>query len=302
MEKFLTINDVYKQYGDKMVLDNVDLAVDKGEFCTVVGPSGCGKSTLLRLILGQEEPTQGIINIDGHPDGYADSRRGIVYQKYSLFPHLTVLDNVMLGLKMKSRWGTGRRNHKLHVEEAMTFLAKVKMEDAKDKYPHELSGGMQQRVAIIQAMIGKPKILLMDEPFASLDPTTRDQLQMFSLDLWEEYSPTVFFVTHDISEALFLGTRIIMLSQYYEDDRGDYRAHKHGAKIVLDRPLDRTIFRVSDKNTAEFRQTKDEIMRHGFSAEFLQHVDDFDLRHPNSFHTLTFQESHKNGVRESNIK
>jgi NitT/TauT family transport system ATP-binding protein len=291
---FLLIEDVYKQYGDKMVLDNVDLAVDKGEFCTVIGPSGCGKSTLLRLILGQEDPTSGIVRIDGQPDGYADARRGIVYQKYSLFPHLTVLENVLLGLKLHAKnW---RVEKKAATEQAMAFLKRVRMEDAASKYPHELSGGMQQRVAIVQAMITKPKILLMDEPFAALDPPTREQLQMFTLELWDENQMTVFFVTHDVSEALFLGTRLLLLSQYYVDDRGDYRAHRHGAKIVMDVPLQRELYRVSDKNTPDFREMRDRIMRSGFSADYLKHVDEFDLRHPNSFRTLTFEESHKNGV------
>ena len=264
-------------YGDKTVLDNVELSVDEGEFVSLVGPSGCGKSTLLRLILGQEEPTRGTILLDGKPAGYADGRRGIVYQKYSLYPHLTVLGNALLGPRMHGRKNTSVR------DEAMTMLNRVGLAEAAGKYPHELSGGMQQRAAIVQALMTRPEVLMMDEPFAALDPPTRETLQMMLLELWQEYRPTVFFVTHDISEAMFISTRIVLLSQYYTDERGDYHIAGHGARVMMDLPLDATIFRVSDKNTPEFREMRDHIMRSGFSPEHMKRVDEFDLRHPGRF-------------------
>jgi NitT/TauT family transport system ATP-binding protein len=279
---FLSLRDVTKDYGDRRILDRVDLDVDEGDFCTIVGPSGCGKSTLLRLVLGEEEPTSGTVSIDGTVDGYADSRRGIVYQKYSLYPHLTVLGNVLLGPRLHARrW---RSEKAAATAEAMRFLERVHLADSCGKYPHELSGGMQQRVAIVQAMITRPKVLLMDEPFAALDPPTREELQMFTLELWQESKTTIFFVTHDVTEALFLGTRIMLLSQHFIQADGDV-GKTHGARIVLDQDLDRAIFRVSDKNSTAFREMRDRIMRSGFSPDHMLRSDAFDLRHPRPFVT-----------------
>ena len=216
-KNILHIQDVYKLYGNKIVLDNVDLSVARGEFCTVVGPSGCGKSTLLRLILGQERPTRGELFIDGCPAESANSERGIVYQKYSLFPHLTVLENVLLGKKLNTGIVERFRGKKNLEAEAMHFLEKVRLAEHRNKFPHELSGGMQQRVAIAQAVIMNPSILLMDEPFGALDPGTRESMQVFILELWEKTKMTIFFVTHDLEEACYLGTRVVVLSQFYSD-------------------------------------------------------------------------------------
>jgi NitT/TauT family transport system ATP-binding protein len=195
-DNILYILDVCKIYGAKAVLDDIDLSVSSGELCTLVGPSGCGKSTLLRLILGQERPTRGEIRIEGKPVGFPNPERGIVYQKYSLFPHLTVLENVMLGKKLSV--GLLERRYRLDEfrEEAKYYLGKIKLAGHLDKYPHELSGGMQQRVALAQSLIMKPKLLLMDEPFGALDPGTREDMQIFLLNLWEEFKMTIFFVTH----------------------------------------------------------------------------------------------------------
>jgi NitT/TauT family transport system ATP-binding protein len=147
----LRMKDVYKQYGKKVILDDIDLTVRRGELCTLVGPSGCGKSTLLRLILGQERVTDGEILIDGVPVGFPDTDRGIVYQKYSLYPHLTTLQNVTLGLRLSAGFMERRRKGKQFRDEARYHLERSGLEGHGSKYPHELSGGMQQRVAIAQA-------------------------------------------------------------------------------------------------------------------------------------------------------
>lgn len=287
---FLFLHDVYKSYGDKVVLDDIDLAVNQGEIITVVGPSGCGKSTLLRLVLGQEFPTSGTILLGGRDVGFPDPTRGIVYQKYSLFPHLTVLDNVLMGPRLSFNFLERRRKKKELHEEAMFYLQKVNLEDHFNKYPHELSGGMRQRVAIAQSLIMKPKILLMDEPFGALDPGTRENMQLFLLELWEEFAMTIFFVTHDLEEAVFLGTRILVLSQYYTDDRGNGNTVNRGAKIVFDTALPKEAQSTSVKSTAAFGELIQNIRREGFDPAYQQHAKDFNLNHPLSFQTLRKEE------------
>lgn len=290
-KNILHIQDVYKIYGSKVVLDNVDLSVARGEFCTVVGPSGCGKSTLLRLILGQERPTRGGLFIDGCPAESADSERGIVYQKYSLFPHLTVLENVLLGKELCAGIVERFRKHKTFKEEAMHFLEKVRLGEHYNKYPYELSGGMQQRVAIAQAVIMNPSILLMDEPFGALDPGTRESMQVFILEIWEKTKMTIFFVTHDLEEACYLGTRIVVLSQFYADGRKN-NGNK-GAKIVADYPLPRKATSTMVKAQAAFGELIQKIRQDGFDPKHLQHVTEFNLRHDDSFQTLTPEEAQR---------
>ena len=291
MMHLLHLEDVYKAYGDKLVLENIDLSVRAGTFCSVVGPSGCGKSTLFRLILGQEMPSAGRVFVDGAAVGAPGTDRGIVYQRYSLYPHLSVLDNVMLGrvlpLGLIER---SRRRAEFH-DEAMKYLQRVGLAAHAAKYPHELSGGMQQRVAIAQALLRRPKILMMDEPFGALDPDTRENMQLFLLELWEEERMTIFFVTHDMEEALFLGTRVLVLSQHYTDDRGRGQGVSRGARIVADYLLASQASSTRVKRSAAFLDLADEIRRIGFSPEVLQHVTEFNLRHPDSFQTLTAEEA-----------
>jgi NitT/TauT family transport system ATP-binding protein len=290
IKNLLHVENVYKKYGPKLVLDNVDLSVAEGELCTVVGPSGCGKSTLLRMIVGQEKPSSGEILIFKEDVGVPDEHRGIVYQKYGLFPHLSVLENVVLGKKMSlSPWQWLNQKRQIQ-EEAMEYLKRMKLGDHGQKFPFELSGGMQQRVAIAQTLIMKPKIVLMDEPFGALDPGTREDLQIFLLELWENFKLTVFFVTHDLEEAVFLGTRIIVLSQYYTDDRGADFAR--GAKVVADYSLERTVNSTLVKSKPEFVDLVREIRRAGFEPKYKQHVTEFNLKHKDSFQTLT-EEEHK---------
>jgi len=289
----LAAEDVYKAYGEKVVLDNIDLIVKARELCTVVGPSGCGKSTLLRLVLGQEAPTRGKILINQEPVGYPSPDRGVVYQRYSLFPHLTVIQNVVLGKRLSVGIFDRIRRRREFFDEAMFFMEKMRLSEHVDKYPHELSGGMQQRVALAQSLIMKPRILLMDEPFGALDPGTREEMQVFLLELWEEFGMTIFFVTHDLEEAVFLGTRIIVLSQFYRDDRGESFGQR-GARIVADYPLSRRASSTVVKELAQFGELIQQIRREGFDPDYRQHVSKFNLRHEDSFQTLTEDENNTN--------
>lgn len=283
---FLHVEDVYKAYGSKLILDDIDLSVKKGELCTVIGPSGCGKSTLLRLILGQEPTTRGKIFLDGEELGYPDTNRGIVYQKYSLFPHLTVIENVLKGKRLLNS-PLAIRVDPEESEEAIRILTRMRMEQHLHKYPHELSGGMQQRVAIAQALIMRPKILLMDEPFGALDPGTREDMQMLLLEIWEESKMTIFFVTHDLEEAVYLGTRLIVLSQFYTDGRGDdIPADSKGAKIVADYSVKDHALSPNAKETPEFVKFIAQIRKEGFHSKYKQHILDFNLKHPDSFQTV----------------
>ena len=286
----LHIEDVYKSYDRKVILDNIDLTVRKGEFCSVVGPSGCGKSTLLRLILGQEVADQGLIQIDGQEVGVPDTQRGIVFQKYSLFPNRTVLENVLMGkLFTKGKWWNPFYRSQDDIDEAMEYLRRVRLEGAADKYPHELSGGMQQRAAIAQALIMKPPVLLMDEPFGALDPDTRDELQVFLLELWEREDLTIFFVTHDLTEACFLGSRLLVLSQYYTDNRGEDEPSR-GGRIVADYPLPKVVNSMAVKDDPEFQQLISDVRACGFDPRIRQHVSQFNLKHSDSFQTLLPEE------------
>lgn len=287
-EYLLFLEDVQKKYGNKIVLDDIDLAVSPREFCTVVGPSGCGKSTLLRLILGQEQASSGFIFMEGKEIGLPAPNRGIVYQRYSLFPHLTILENIMLGKRLSLPFWKSFSGKKADKEEARHYLQSVHLEHHAKKYPHQLSGGMQQRVAIAQALIMKPKILLMDEPFGALDPGTREAMQILLLELWEEQDMTIFFVTHDLEEAVFLGTRILVLSQFYAHEKGVPSDPIRGARIVADYPLrghSATSTRV--KETNEFGKLIQKIRYEGFDPEYLQHANEFNLHHQDSFQTLT---------------
>ena len=285
----LWIEDLYKVYGNKVVLDDIDFAVAPGEIVTVVGPSGCGKSTLLRLILGQEFPTRGTMLIEGEPIGFADRTRGIVYQRYSLFRHRTVLGNVLEGPRLSLPFFERRRRKNELIDEAKGFLEKVQLSRDLHKYPHELSGGMKQRVAIAQSLIMRPKILLMDEPFGALDPSTRQSMQLFLLELWEDLGMTIFFVTHDLEEAVFLGTRIIVLSYQYQDDRGEGAEVRRGSKVIADHPLPLKAKSVDVKKTAQFGELIEEI-RLEVDIRHKRHVKDFNLKHPFSWRTVREEE------------
>lgn len=231
----IVFENVWKEYGDTIVLEQLDLEIKPASFVALVGPSGCGKTTFLRMLLGEESPTRGRILIDNAPlRPEPDSDRGVVFQRYSVFPHLTVLDNVLVGLEFaKSRligrlFGAARRKA---AEEAAAFVASVGLAGHEGKYPAALSGGMQQRLALAQALIMKPKILLLDEPFGALDPGIRADIHTLMLDLWQETGMTVVMVTHDLSEAFRLGTRVIALERKRKRPE---EIHRFGAQVQQD--------------------------------------------------------------------
>jgi NitT/TauT family transport system ATP-binding protein len=193
--------------GDTLTaLEDVSLTVPAGEFLTVVGPSGCGKSTLLDLLGGLAEPTSGRVLVDGRPVRGPGLDRGIVFQQYALFPWRTARSNVEFGLEAG---GVPRRER---IERARHYLDLVGLAGFADRYPHELSGGMRQRVAIARSLAYDPDVLLMDEPFAALDAQTRDSLQDELLRIWRRTGKTILFITHGIEEAVYLGQRVAVLT------------------------------------------------------------------------------------------
>ena len=210
--------------GVKTVLSGLNLEIAAGEVVVILGETGCGKSTLLRLILGQEFPTTGSVMVDGKDVTRIDSRCGYVPQKYSLFPDRTVLGNVMYGPENAHSSFLGRIlpsfwSYRKGLEaQARRYLERMGLRPQDmDKYPHQLSGGMQQRVAIAQALLMHPPVLLMDEAFSALDPSTRSSLQEQLHSIWQESRPTIVFITHNTSEALLMGTRVILLGRHQEE-------------------------------------------------------------------------------------
>jgi len=280
----LELFNVYQQYDGRIILNDISLRIRKGEFVSIVGPTGCGKSTILRMVLGSETPSQGIAAMEGHLIKRPDSRRGIVFQKYSLFDFMNVRDNVIFGLELehfnmmdnylrKIVPFLYRKKVKNFREEADHFLEKVGLLEHAENYPHQLSGGQRQRVAIAQAMIMKPQILLMDEPLGALDVGTREAMQIFIQGLWSQTEQTILFITHDLEEAIFMGTRLIVLSQYYKDG-------KNGSKIVEDikipwpQPRPTTI-----KHTKEFSDIMEGIRHAGLDPTHMQDINDFNIQH-----------------------
>jgi NitT/TauT family transport system ATP-binding protein len=211
--KSLTIEHLQKTYfdpfADKQVtaIRDLSLTVAAGDFVSVVGPSGCGKTTMLNMIAGFLPATGGQIRVDGRAVSGPGPDRGVVFQSFALFPWRTVLDNVAFGPKMR-----GVPLAKRH-EIAREYLALAGLSHAADRYPNELSGGMQQRVGVVRALANEPDVLLMDEPFASVDAQTRMTLQEELTRIWEQRRPTVLFITHDVAEAVFLANRVVVLSK-----------------------------------------------------------------------------------------
>ncbi len=192
--------------GATLALQATDLDVAENDFVTILGPSGCGKSTLLRIVAGLDHPTAGAVRLDGRRIEAPGADRGMVFQSYTLFPWLTVLDNVCFGLRER---GLPRAQQ---VDIAQGFLAQVGLQGFASHYPKQLSGGMQQRTALARALANDPRMLLMDEPFGALDHQTRELMQELLLGIWERQRKTVLFVTHDIDEAVFMGSRVVVMS------------------------------------------------------------------------------------------
>jgi len=200
----IELRGVRQAYRDRTVLGPIDLAIEPGEFVTVVGPSGCGKSTLLRLIAGFPRPSAGSVAVSGRPVTGPGPDRGVVFQQPRLFPWLSVAANVGFGLR-----GLPRAARRARVAELLELTG---LSDAARLRPYELSGGMRQRAAIARALATRPRVLLMDEPFAALDAFTRERMQDELRRLWRSTGTTVVFITHDVDEAVYLGTRAIALS------------------------------------------------------------------------------------------
>jgi len=279
---------VHHWFGSKRVLGDVNLKVLCGQFLSLVGPSGCGKSTLLRAIVGTHLPRRGQIFLfpkgsqsQGMPVTGPGRDRGIVYQHYSLFPFLTAQDNVAVGLSLDQtslpfrlfcypKWRSLRKQHR---QQAADFLAKVKLADAIHLYPHEMSGGMRQRVAIAQALIMKPEIILLDEPFGALDEATREELQRMLLALYDENQEakkrgdkppyTLIIVTHELNEALYVGERVVGLSQYW-DWKKEGHAEFPGATITYDKPAPLSEIK-SGRDFEKFAEQRKEIHQTVFS-------------------------------------
>ena len=208
----LSIRGVAKSFGASRVskgtlaLQATDLDVAQNDFVTILGPSGCGKSTLLRIVAGLEQQSSGDVILDGKPINGAGPDRGMVFQSYTLFPWLSVKQNICFGLREK--------NCSLSEQSAIAdrYIAQVGLRGFENHFPKQLSGGMQQRTAIARALANDPKILLMDEPFGALDHQTRELMQELLLGIWERDKKTVLFVTHDIDESIFMGSRVVVMS------------------------------------------------------------------------------------------
>ena len=241
----LKIDNVKKIYqtrkGEMTALNGVNLDIKENEFICVVGPSGCGKSTLLNIIAGLDTPTSGAVYIDGKKIEGTGTERGVVFQQYALFPWLTVLKNVMFGLKLQGKSDAEAK------EIAMKYIKMVQLEDFVNHYPKELSGGMKQRVAIARAYAAEPEVLLMDEPFGALDAQTRTQLQTELLETWQREKKTCFFITHDVEEAIILAQTVIIMSA---------RPGRIRDIVKINIPYPRT---QETKMTKEFMNLKNEI-------------------------------------------
>lgn len=209
-EVILEAKNVVKEFREsngsvRRVLDGISFDVHRREFLSIIGPSGCGKSTLIRIVAGLEQATSGAFFLDGKKVVGTGAERGMVFQKYTLFPWLSVRQNVKFGLE-----ASGYGNDEADVT-ALQWLQIVGLEKYANYYPRQLSGGMQQRVAIARALAPQPRVLLMDEPFGALDAQTRSQMQRYLLEVWKNIDITVLFVTHDLDEAVFLSDRILTL-------------------------------------------------------------------------------------------
>ncbi|MEU6549084.1 ABC transporter ATP-binding protein [Streptomyces sp. NPDC046915] len=218
----LRLDALGQRYGDHQVLHDISLTVPDGQLLCVVGPSGCGKSTLLRTVAGLLPAAEGTVTIDGTPVTGVPDRMSVVFQDYarSLLPWMTIRDNVALPLRRRGLRRAARR------AEAEDILDRVGLTGTADRHPWQLSGGMQQRVAIARALIGRPSLLLMDEPFGSLDAQTREDLEDLLVEVHRTDGATIVLVTHDIDESVYVGDRVVVLSQ------------APAAHVVLDQPID----------------------------------------------------------------
>jgi NitT/TauT family transport system ATP-binding protein len=228
--------------GETTALEKTSFTIEEGEFVTILGPSGCGKSTVLRIVAGLEEATSGQVLLDGQEISGPGPDRGMVFQSYTLYPWLTVKENIGFGLKLK---GVSQKERD---DIARHYLTLIGLEGFENHYPVQLSGGMKQRVAIARALANDPKILLMDEPFGALDAQTRNIMQEVLLKAWEESRKTILFITHDIDESIFLADSVYVMTA---------RPGRLKKKIPIQLPRPRA-FNV--KGTPEFAAYKEELL------------------------------------------
>lgn len=285
------LRGIAHNYDDFHVLGGIDLDVVRGEIVSLVGPSGCGKSTLLRAVVGTHPPNQGqVVIAPGQPEEHAvvgpGPDRGIVYQNYALMPFLTAMQNVAFGPKMAETtlwdrvvgYASWRKLRARQEAEARDLLERLGLGHAADMYPSQMSGGMRQRVAIGQALIMKPAVLLLDEPFGALDEATREELQDLLLGLYQENltakaagepAPyTIVIVTHELNEALLVGDRVVGVSQYW-DWRGAGHEASPGAVVVYDKPV--PVYEPGKHRDPEaFREAREEIRRAVFQEDVRQ--------------------------------
>lgn len=235
------LTKIYDPDGEHFVaIEDIDLQINAGEFITVLGPSGCGKSTLMNCIAGFLEPTSGHIYVDGEEVKEPSERRGVVFQANRLLPWKTIEENVNIGPKIRGEFVEGR---------ASELLAEMGIEGTEDQYPTELSGGMQQRAEIARLLANDPDIMLMDEPFSALDALTKEIMQEMLLDIWEEDNRTVVFITHDVSEAIFLADRVIVMSA----SPGKIKAN---IEVNIPRPRDLEV-----TSSQEFKDIEQEVLQ-----------------------------------------
>lgn len=242
----LEAKNIKKEYkhGKKTVkaLKSISLSVEKGEFISLVGPSGCGKTTLLRIFAGLIEPTAGEVLFQGEPIYGASKSRGMVFQEFSLFPWLTVKENVSFGLSLDDEGISKADDKKIN-----SLINGFGLREFKDTYPKNLSGGMQQRVAIARTLIVNPEIILMDEPFGSIDAQTRARMQEFLTGVYEQTHKTIVFVTHDIEEALFMSDKVYVMTKRPTTIKAEYQ-------VPFDRPRKHEL-----KHSEEFFKLKVKI-------------------------------------------
>ena len=243
-----SVGKTFRRAGRRTVaVSGVSLRVAPGELVCLLGPSGCGKSTLLRIVAGALERDEGSVTVGGRPVAGPAPDRGMLFQSPMLFPWLTTRKNVLFGPKAQRAAGSDERDDPELDAEADAILATVGLSDFSDAFPHELSGGMQHRAAFARAMVTRPSLLLMDEPFGALDAITRVRMHEFLLRMWERYRITIIFVTHDIEEAVLLGDRVAVMG-----------GRPPGIREVIDVPLPRPRHAV-DADTAEFLTVKRRI-------------------------------------------
>jgi len=276
----LEVRNVSHRFGNYPVLDQINLKIWPGQIVAIVGPSGCGKSTLLKAILGTHPPSEGEILADGIPVTGPTRNVGIVYQQYSLYDFLTAEGNVAFGLKLDQSSFFSRlvlfpkylKQRKEHLAQSRDFLKQVGLEHACGKYPGEMSGGMKQRVAVAQALIMKPKVVLLDEPFGALDEAMREDLQYMLLRFYQENLQrkregkrpeyTILMVTHELNEAIFVADRVIGMSRFHTEGN-------RGAAVVYDKPC--PIFHPDDpRDYSKFIDQREELRRAVFDDEYIK--------------------------------